>query len=205
MKTNKLFFVLLSLLLSLTVFVACTRNNETPKDSDTLPHAETSATTDDETGTSETATETEAEPSTDDTSEVSTEAVTENGTAADTTSKETETAMPRYDYFEADVAKDVTLPKSVYESMNLTLPSGLLVTDEQVQEYIDYLVFQERTAVNGETKVYDQPIQKGDTAYIVTNHHVVEGAFKSFARALKSAVSIDKEFANEIPSTKGVL
>ncbi len=36
-------------------------------------------------------------------------------------------------------------------------------------------------------------------------HHIVEGAFKSFARSLKSAVSIDKEFANEIPSTKGVL
>ena len=37
------------------------------------------------------------------------------------------------------------------------------------------------------------------------SHHVVEGAFKSFARSLKSAVAIDKDFANEIPSTKGVL
>lgn len=36
-------------------------------------------------------------------------------------------------------------------------------------------------------------------------HHIVEGTFKSFARSLKSAVAIDKEFANEIPSTKGVL
>ena len=36
-------------------------------------------------------------------------------------------------------------------------------------------------------------------------HHTVEGTFKSFARSLKSAVAIDKEFANEIPSTKGVL
>ena len=36
-------------------------------------------------------------------------------------------------------------------------------------------------------------------------HHIVEGTFKSFARSLKMAVSIDKEFANEIPSTKGVL
>ena len=36
-------------------------------------------------------------------------------------------------------------------------------------------------------------------------HHIIEGAFKSFARSLKSAVSIDKDFANEIPSTKGVL
>ncbi|MBR6737403.1 MAG: imidazoleglycerol-phosphate dehydratase HisB [Clostridia bacterium] len=36
-------------------------------------------------------------------------------------------------------------------------------------------------------------------------HHVVEGTFKSFARSLKTAVSIDKDFASEIPSTKGVL
>ena len=37
------------------------------------------------------------------------------------------------------------------------------------------------------------------------SHHVVEGTFKSFARSLKQAVKIDQEFANEIPSTKGVL
>ncbi len=36
-------------------------------------------------------------------------------------------------------------------------------------------------------------------------HHIVEGTFKSFARSLKSAVAIDKDFASEIPSTKGVL
>ena len=36
-------------------------------------------------------------------------------------------------------------------------------------------------------------------------HHIVEGAFKSFARSLKTAVAIDKDFADEIPSTKGVL
>ena len=37
------------------------------------------------------------------------------------------------------------------------------------------------------------------------SHHIVEGAFKSFARSLKTAVEIDKAFADEIPSTKGVL
>lgn len=36
-------------------------------------------------------------------------------------------------------------------------------------------------------------------------HHIVEGTFKSFARSLKCAVAVDKDFANEIPSTKGVL
>ena len=39
----------------------------------------------------------------------------------------------------------------------------------------------------------------------LNSHHIIEGAFKSFARSLKIAVSIDKEFENEIPSTKGVL
>lgn len=36
-------------------------------------------------------------------------------------------------------------------------------------------------------------------------HHIIEGAFKSVARSLKKAVAIDKEFATDLPSTKGVL
>ena len=37
------------------------------------------------------------------------------------------------------------------------------------------------------------------------SHHIIEGAFKSVARSLKQAVAIDRDFADEIPSTKGVL
>lgn len=37
------------------------------------------------------------------------------------------------------------------------------------------------------------------------SHHIIEGAFKSLARSLRTAVSIDGRFAREIPSTKGVL
>ena len=37
------------------------------------------------------------------------------------------------------------------------------------------------------------------------SHHIIEGAFKSLARSLREAVSIDPEFIDEIPSTKGVL
>lgn len=37
------------------------------------------------------------------------------------------------------------------------------------------------------------------------SHHIIEGTFKSVARALREAVAIDAAFANEIPSTKGVL
>ena len=37
------------------------------------------------------------------------------------------------------------------------------------------------------------------------SHHIIEGAFKSAARSLKTAVAIDEKYKNEIPSTKGVL
>ena len=37
------------------------------------------------------------------------------------------------------------------------------------------------------------------------SHHIIEGAFKSTARSLRTAVRIDPECAGEIPSTKGVL
>lgn len=37
------------------------------------------------------------------------------------------------------------------------------------------------------------------------SHHIIEGTFKSVARSLKTAVSVDKDFADDIPSTKGVI
>ncbi len=37
------------------------------------------------------------------------------------------------------------------------------------------------------------------------SHHIIEGAFKSVARSLGEAVSIDPARADEIPSTKGVI
>ena len=36
-------------------------------------------------------------------------------------------------------------------------------------------------------------------------HHSIEGIFKSFARSMRFAVSIDPQNQNEIPSTKGLL
>ncbi len=37
------------------------------------------------------------------------------------------------------------------------------------------------------------------------SHHIAEGAFKAFARALSEAVEIDGRCADSVPSTKGVL
>lgn len=39
----------------------------------------------------------------------------------------------------------------------------------------------------------------------INSHHIIEGTFKSFARTLKTAVKIDSENPDSIPSTKGVL
>jgi imidazoleglycerol-phosphate dehydratase len=36
-------------------------------------------------------------------------------------------------------------------------------------------------------------------------HHIIEGAFKATGRALRAAVAVDERFADEVPSTKGVL
>ena len=37
------------------------------------------------------------------------------------------------------------------------------------------------------------------------SHHIIEGAFKAAARALRAAVAVDPEAEDEIPSTKGIL
>ena len=37
------------------------------------------------------------------------------------------------------------------------------------------------------------------------SHHIIEGAFKAFGRAMAQAVAVDESRKNEIPSTKGVL
>ena len=37
------------------------------------------------------------------------------------------------------------------------------------------------------------------------SHHIIEGTFKSVARSMRKAVAVEAAFANEIPSTKGIL
>ena len=37
------------------------------------------------------------------------------------------------------------------------------------------------------------------------SHHIIEGIFKSAARTIRAAVTIEEDFADEVPSTKGVL
>lgn len=180
-------FLILSLVLclALTALAACTQDQTTPP-AETDTAAETwlcacgvgsAGKYCPECGASRPAEETTAEDTDEDTDEVSTEEPTADeseaeSTAEDTTeavseeSTETETRAPRYDYFSADVKADVTIDASVYTDMQLTLPSSLLITDEDVKDYIDYVLFQYRTADNGSTQVTDQPMKLGDNAYI---------------------------------------
>ena len=44
-----------------------------------------------------------------------------------------------------------------------------------------------------------------ENLYGENNHHIVESCYKGLARTLRTAISIDKQNANEVPSTKGVL
>ena len=39
----------------------------------------------------------------------------------------------------------------------------------------------------------------------VNSHHIIEGAFKAFARALGEALSPDEKRSGTIPSSKGVI
>ena len=41
--------------------------------------------------------------------------------------------------------------------------------------------------------------------YGENNHHVAEGAFKAFAKAMAQAVKLDPERGGALPTTKGVL
>jgi imidazoleglycerol-phosphate dehydratase len=44
-----------------------------------------------------------------------------------------------------------------------------------------------------------------ENLYGINNHHIIEGFFKAFAKALRMAVTIDPRAADIVPSTKGTL
>ena len=44
-----------------------------------------------------------------------------------------------------------------------------------------------------------------EALYGQNNHHIIEGIFKGFARAMRQAVELDPRKGGEIPSTKGLL
>jgi len=81
------------------------------------------------------------------------------------------------------------------------LEYGLRIPSEKVGDFDTELV----------EEFFSAFVRKADIAlhFVQLNgrnsHHIIEGAFKAFARALSAAVEIDPKKADVIPSTKGIL
>ena len=93
---------------------------------------------------------------------------TTSETKAETQSSNTNnnTTTTRFNYMANNVAAYVSFDSGLYTDMKLTVPNSLKIKDEDVQSYIDYIRFENRTAVNGETKLKDIEIRQGDDAFI---------------------------------------
>lgn len=160
MKRMSMLLALVAGLMCLVLLVACTGNPAAPQDTTADTTADTSLEvgTDTDTGLTETTDETTAPADT----------ATDGTGAAETKREPEETteAVTRYDYFEAEVLPDVAIEKKDYEGLTLKLDPALLITDENVQDYIVYLRYQERKADNGTTQVKDKPLKLGDSAFI---------------------------------------
>ncbi len=97
----------------------------------------------------------------------STETGTGDGTGSGASaSTEAVTAIPRYDYMNAEVAPDVDIEPSDYTDLSLTIPNSLRVTEQDVENYILNIRYQYRIAENGTTAVTDKALKLGDDAYI---------------------------------------
>lgn len=78
---------------------------------------------------------------------------------------------------------------------------GLTIPAEKVGDFDTELVreFLCGLSRNMGASIHAHQIAGGDS------HHVIEATFKGLARAIKEAVSIDPDYADEIPSTKGTI
>lgn len=96
---------------------------------------------------------------------------------------------------EALILAAIDLSGRSYLGYDLAIPTEKVGSfdTELVQEF--FLAFTRASACTLHLKQLDG----------TNSHHIIEGTFKAFARALRTAVATDPEGADEIPSTKGVL
>ena len=96
---------------------------------------------------------------------------------------------------EALIMTAVDISGRSYLGYGLTIPSQKIGTfdTELVEEF--FLAFTRQCPMSLHIRQLDGK----------NSHHIAEGCFKSVARSLKAAVAIDAQFADQIPSTKGVL
>ncbi len=156
MKKHILIAALALSLLSVTALAACHEDPSVDTESASVTESVSESETDE-------SSETESESGSD--TDTETESASESESESDT-EEESVTAAPRYDYFEAEVAPDVTIDPSAYTDMKLTLPAYLQVTDADVADYIEYIRFDYRSPDNGDTQMTDKPLKFGDDAFI---------------------------------------
>lgn len=89
-----------------------------------------------------------------------TEAPTSEETTKET--ENTETADERFDYFNNDLSKYITVDPEIYKNLTLDIDEKYKITDELLQQYIDEIVGKYPDI----EKVTDRPIVEGDTVYI---------------------------------------
>lgn len=103
---------------------------------------------------------------------------------------------------------DITLPMDealILSAVDISgrgmLSMNLEMRARKVGDFDTELVedFFEAFAVNAGVTLHVRQLAGRNT------HHIIEGTFKSVARAMRAAVKIDAEVKDEIPSTKGVL
>lgn len=99
---------------------------------------------------------------------------TENSTESST---EAETELPRFDYFSADMTELAQIDSEAYKDMNITVSSQYLIKDEDVEDYITYLRFQNKKVLNDGARFTEKEIAVGDTAYIYFRGEVDGVAF----------------------------
>ncbi|MGM9643680.1 MAG: trigger factor [Eubacteriales bacterium] len=87
------------------------------------------------------------------------ESESESGTESETTERD-------FDYLSANISDYITLSPSEYKNNTVTLGTQYIITDEDVDEYINAQLFENKTKTNGDEQVTDQPIKLGDSAFI---------------------------------------
>ena len=96
---------------------------------------------------------------------------------------------------EALILSAVDVSGRIYSKVDVT------VRDERTSDFETVLLahFFNSFAQAAQMTIHIKMLDGYDT------HHIIEATFKSFARALKIAVSIDEKNLEKIPSTKGIL
>lgn len=118
-----------------------------------------------------------------------TDNTTESTTEPDTSESEAGNGgneAERFDYIGSDLTQYISLDKSLYQEINVTLPRQYLVDDEQIDTYIKQLQFKNKFAVSDGTRVTDKAIEFGDSAFIYFTGYYNGEAFQGGSNASDS-------------------